>query len=126
MRTDAWAGLVFSAFIPAGIANVVVFSAIRLLGPTRITAFQFLVPFMAVLMGAAFLAEPVRLDQLLGGLVIVIGVAIARTDRVTAFGGWLAGAPARLKVRSNESRLRGAIPFEPATQAGEGEGPWTG
>ena len=86
---DAWAGLLFSAFVPAGIANVVVFSAIRLLGPTRITAYQFLVPFMAVLMGAAFLAEPVRLDQLLGGLVIVIGVAIARTDRVTAFGGWL-------------------------------------
>ena len=85
----AWAGLLFSAFIPAGIANVVVFSAIRLLGPTRITAFQFLVPFMAVLMGAAFLAEPVRVDQLLGGLVIVLGVAIARTDRVTAFGSWL-------------------------------------
>ncbi len=86
---DAWAGLLFSAFLPAGIANVVVFSAIRLLGPTRITAYQFLVPFMAVLMGAAFLAEPVRPDQLLGGLVIVVGVAIARTDRVTAFGGWL-------------------------------------
>lgn len=86
---DAWAGLAFSAFIPAGVANVVVFSAIKLLGPTRITAFQFLVPFLAVLMGAAFLAEPVRADQLLGGAVIVLGVAIARTDRVTAFGGWL-------------------------------------
>ena len=89
VTTDAWAGLLFSAFIPAGIANVVVFSAIRLLGPTRITAYQFLVPFMAVLMGAAFLAEPTRVDQLLGGIVIVLGVAIARTDRVTAFGGWL-------------------------------------
>ena len=86
---EAWAGLAFSAFLPAGIANVVVFSAIRLLGPTRITAFQFLVPFIAVLMGAAFLSEPVRVDQLLGGLIIVLGVAIARTDRVTAFGGWL-------------------------------------
>jgi drug/metabolite transporter (DMT)-like permease len=89
VSADAWAGLLFSAFIPAGIANVVVFSAIRLLGPTRITAYQFLVPFMAVLMGAAFLAEPVRLDQLLGGLIIILGVAIARVDRVTAFGGWL-------------------------------------
>lgn len=88
---EAWAGLLFSAFIPAGIANVVVFVAIRLLGPTRITAYQFLVPFMAVLMGAAFLAEPVRVDQLLGGLIIVLGVAISRTDRVTTFGGWLRG-----------------------------------
>ncbi|HET7182288.1 MAG TPA: DMT family transporter [Candidatus Limnocylindrales bacterium] len=86
---SAWAGLLFSAFIPAGIANVVVFNAIRLLGPTRITAFQFLVPFLAVLMGAVFLAEPVRADQLLGGAIIVLGVALMRTDRVTAFGGWL-------------------------------------
>jgi drug/metabolite transporter (DMT)-like permease len=44
---------------------------------------------MAVLMGAAFLAEPIRVDQLLGGAVIILGVAIARVDRVTTFGGWL-------------------------------------
>jgi drug/metabolite transporter (DMT)-like permease len=86
---EAWAGLAFSALVPAGIANVVVFSAIRLLGPTRITVFQFLVPFIAVLLGAALLSEPIRVEQLLGGLVIVLGVAITRSDRVTAFGGWL-------------------------------------
>jgi drug/metabolite transporter (DMT)-like permease len=89
VTNDAWAGLAFSAFLPAGVANVVVFNAIRLVGPTRITAYQFLVPFMAVVLGAVFLAEGVRVDQLLGGLVIVLGVAISRTDRVTAFGGWL-------------------------------------
>jgi drug/metabolite transporter (DMT)-like permease len=92
IRPDAWGGLAFSALIPAGIANVVVFSAIRLLGPTRITAYQFLVPFIAVLLGAAFLAEAVRVEQLIGGIVIVLGVAITRADRVTAFGGWLRGA----------------------------------
>jgi drug/metabolite transporter (DMT)-like permease len=86
---DAWAGLAFSAFIPAGLANVVVFSAIKLLGPTRITALQFLVPFIAVLLGAAFLAEPVRAGQLLGGTVIILGVVVTRSDRLTAFGGWL-------------------------------------
>jgi drug/metabolite transporter (DMT)-like permease len=89
VRGDAWAGLAFSAFLPAGVANVVVFNAIRLLGPTRITAYQFLVPFMAVILGAVFLSEGVRVDQLLGGLVIVLGVMISRVDRVTAFGGWL-------------------------------------
>jgi drug/metabolite transporter (DMT)-like permease len=89
---EAWAGLAFSAFIPAGVANVVVFSAIRLLGPTRIAAYQFLVPFIAVLLGAALLSEPVRVGQILGGIVIVLGVVITRADRVTAFGGWLRGA----------------------------------
>jgi len=89
ISTAAWGGLLFSAFIPAGLANVVVFNAIKLLGPTRITAYQFLVPFIAVLLGAAFLAEPVRVGQLVGGGVIVAGVVLARTDRITTFGGWL-------------------------------------
>jgi drug/metabolite transporter (DMT)-like permease len=89
IHTDAWAGLAFSAFIPAGIANVLVFSAIRLLGPTRVTVYQFLVPFIAVMLGAAFLSEPVRFEQLLGGAVIVLGLVVARSDRLTAFGGWL-------------------------------------
>jgi drug/metabolite transporter (DMT)-like permease len=88
---EAWAGLAFSAFIPAGIANVVVFNAVKLLGPTRIAAYQFLVPFIAVLLGAALLAEPVRIGQILGGIVIVLGVAITRADRITTFGGWLRG-----------------------------------
>jgi len=89
ISTAAWGGLLFSAFIPAGLANVVVFNAIKLLGPTRITAYQFLVPFIAVVLGAAFLSEPVRVGQLVGGGVIVAGVILARTDRITAFGGWL-------------------------------------
>jgi drug/metabolite transporter (DMT)-like permease len=74
----AWAGFAYSTLIPAGIANVVVFHGIRLLGPTRITALQILVPFFAVLMGAAFLDESVQPAQLAGGAVIVLGVAITR------------------------------------------------
>jgi drug/metabolite transporter (DMT)-like permease len=92
---SAWAGLAFSAFVPAGLANVVVFSAIKLLGPTRITAYQFLVPFIAVLLGAAFISEPVRVGQLIGGVVIVLGVVVTRSDRLTPFGGWLRPRPPR-------------------------------
>lgn len=77
----AWAGLLYSAAIPAGVANVVVFHAIRLLGPTRITAYQFLVPFIAVLLGAAFLSEPIRAEQIVGGAVIVAGVVLTRSGR---------------------------------------------
>lgn len=87
----AWAGLLYSSLIPAGLSNVLVFHAIRMLGPTRITAYQFFVPFMAVLMAAAFLFEPVRIEQLLGGLVIVLGVAVTRSDRAESFAAWLRG-----------------------------------
>jgi drug/metabolite transporter (DMT)-like permease len=78
VQPGAWAGLVYSAVIPAGICNVLVFHAIRLLGPTRITALQFLVPFIAVVMAAVALGEPITAPQLVGGGVIVLGVAISR------------------------------------------------
>jgi drug/metabolite transporter (DMT)-like permease len=73
-----WAAVVYSALLPAAIANVIVFQGVKLLGPTRITAFQFLVPAFAVLMGAAFLGEPVLLAQLVGGMVIVAGILVTR------------------------------------------------
>ena len=89
VTVGAWAGLAYSSLIPAGIANVVVFHGIRLLGPTRITALQFLVPFIAVLLGAAFLAEDVQPAQLAGGIVIVAGVAISRAFSIGGLAGRL-------------------------------------
>ncbi|HEY2917204.1 MAG TPA: DMT family transporter [Candidatus Limnocylindrales bacterium] len=78
VQPSAWAGLLYSALIPAGVSNVLIFHAIRLLGPTRITALQFLVPFATVVIAFVVLAEPIRTEQLVGGAVIVAGVAITR------------------------------------------------
>jgi drug/metabolite transporter (DMT)-like permease len=87
VSAGAWAGLAYAALIPAGIANVIVFHGIRLLGPTRITALQFLVPFIAVLLGAAFLDEAIKPAQLAGGAVIIVGVAISRAFSVGGLAG---------------------------------------
>jgi drug/metabolite transporter (DMT)-like permease len=73
------AAVLYSAFLSAGVSNVVVFHGVRLLGPTRITAFQFLVPAVAVALAAAFLAEPILPAQILGGAVIVGGILITRS-----------------------------------------------
>jgi drug/metabolite transporter (DMT)-like permease len=78
VQPSAWGGLLYSALIPAGVSNVVVFHAIRLLGPTRITALQFLVPFVAVVIAFVALAEPIQTPQLIGGAVIIAGVAVTR------------------------------------------------
>jgi drug/metabolite transporter (DMT)-like permease len=85
----AWAGLLYSALLAAGLANVLVFNAIRLLGPTRVTAFQFLVPFIAVILGALFLGESVRPEQVAGGIVIVLGVMLTRGGERLDLAGWL-------------------------------------
>lgn len=78
----ALAAVVYSGALAAGIANVLVFNAVRLVGPTRASAMQLLVPAGAVLLGAAFLAEAVSPAQVLGGLVIVAGVAMTRRAAV--------------------------------------------
>ena len=83
-----WGAVLYSAIVPAGLSNVVVFHGVKLLGPTRITAYQFLVPAFAVVLGATLLAEPVRIAQPIGGIVIVIGILVTRS------GGW-AGRPRR-------------------------------
>jgi drug/metabolite transporter (DMT)-like permease len=67
----------FCALLPAAAANVVLFSAIKVLGPTRVMLFQFLVPAFAVVLAAIFLGEAIVLGQVIGGLVIVLGILVA-------------------------------------------------
>ena len=71
-------GLLYSSLLAVAVANVVVFRAISLVGPTRIANFQFLVPAMAVGFAAVFLDEAILPAQVVGGLAIVSGIVIAR------------------------------------------------
>jgi len=81
-QADRWPSIVFavaySGLLAAAIANLVVFNGVRLLGPTRITALQSLVPALAVVLAFVILLEPIRPGQLLGGAIIVLGVALIR------------------------------------------------
>lgn len=70
--------VLYSGFLAAGVANVIVSNGIRVVGPTRTAAYQFLVPALAVVLAFVFLAEPIRPGQVIGGLVIVGGVLITR------------------------------------------------
>jgi drug/metabolite transporter (DMT)-like permease len=85
--------VVYAGTLAAGFSNVVVFHGLKLLGPTRVTAFQALVPALAVVLAAIFLGEPIRLVQIAGGIVILAGVALVRrgawpgTSRIRAEGG---------------------------------------
>jgi len=70
--------IVYSGTIGAGFANVVIFHGVKLLGPTRVTSFQALVPALAVVLAGLFLREAIRPIQVAGGLVILAGVALVR------------------------------------------------
>jgi len=71
----------YSGTLAAGFANVIVFHGLKLLGPTRVTAQQSLVPALAVVLAAVFLGEAIRPAQIAGGVVILGGVALLRRGR---------------------------------------------
>jgi drug/metabolite transporter (DMT)-like permease len=87
--------IVYAGALAAGISNVFVFNAIRLVGPTRVTTTQFLVPAGAVILGAWFLNEPIGLGQVIGGAIIVLGVWLTRRPAVM---------PRKVRARLSESR----------------------
>ena len=68
----------YSGIIAAAISNIVVFNGVRLLGPTRVTNIQTLIPAFAVVLAFLVLGEPIRLGQVVGGAIILGGVAITR------------------------------------------------
>ena len=70
--------VLYSGLLAAGISNVIVMNGIKVVGPTRTAALQFLVPALAVVLAAMFLAEPIRPGQVIGGVVIVAGVLLTR------------------------------------------------
>jgi drug/metabolite transporter (DMT)-like permease len=70
--------LLYTGLLAAGISNVIVMNGVKVVGPTRTAALQFLVPGLAVVFAAVFLSEPIRFGQVIGGVVIVAGVLLTR------------------------------------------------
>jgi drug/metabolite transporter (DMT)-like permease len=68
----------YSGILAAALANIIVFHGVRMLGPTRVTTVQALVPALAVVLAFIFLGEPIRIGQVIGGAIIVGGVALTR------------------------------------------------
>ncbi len=73
--------VMYAGLLSIALGNVVQFRAVQLIGPARTTAFQFLVPAMTVVLAAIFLHETIRIEQIVGGVVIVLGILIARRSR---------------------------------------------
>jgi O-acetylserine/cysteine efflux transporter len=76
---DVVGAIFYSGFLAAGIANVIVLNGVKVVGPTRTAALQFLVPALAVVLAALLLREAIRPGQVLGGLVIIAGIVLTRS-----------------------------------------------
>jgi drug/metabolite transporter (DMT)-like permease len=73
-----WAGLVFAVLGPLVLTNVLWFTAIDRVGPSRATMFANLQPFLAAVFALVILSEEMTAIQVAGGLLIGAGIVLAR------------------------------------------------
>ncbi|MDG0791722.1 DMT family transporter [Cohnella ginsengisoli] len=72
-----WAMLVFVALIAQGLAGLWWNQGISVAGASTSAMFMNIPPFVAILVAYAALGDPIRLTQIAGGALIVIGVAVS-------------------------------------------------
>jgi len=82
LSLDVLGAVLYSGMLAAGVSNVIVLNGVKVVGPTRTAALQFLVPALAVVLAFVFLREEIRPGQVLGGAIILGGVLITRRDFV--------------------------------------------
>jgi drug/metabolite transporter (DMT)-like permease len=76
LKADTLLGLAYLGLICSAAAYFLYFVALRALGSVTVTCFVNLVPVFGVLGAVVFLGERITADKLLGGLMILAGVAL--------------------------------------------------
>jgi drug/metabolite transporter (DMT)-like permease len=76
-----WACLVFATLGPLVLTNVLWFTAIDRVGPSRATLFTNLQPFLAAIFAVVILSESMTIVQVVGGALIGLGIVLARLRR---------------------------------------------
>jgi len=77
----AWAGFAFAVIGPLVLTNVLWFTAIDEVGPSRASLFANLQPFLAAIAALLLLDERLTAVQVVGGLAIAAGIVLARERR---------------------------------------------
>jgi drug/metabolite transporter (DMT)-like permease len=75
-----WLGLAYAVVGPLVLTNVLWFTAIRRVGPSRATLFGNLQPFLAVIFAVLLLSEGLGGLQVAGGVLIAVGIVIGRVE----------------------------------------------
>ena len=79
-----WLGLLFAIVGPLFLTNLLWFSAIRRIGPSRATLFANFQPFVAAVFAYLILSESLHWVQVIGGLTILLGIVLERRWRRSA------------------------------------------
>ena len=74
-----WGSLAYAVVFSGIVTNLLYFTAIGRVGPSRAAVYQYLQSFLAVLFAVVLLGEHVSLVQLLGGIVVVGSIVFGRS-----------------------------------------------
>ena len=77
----AWMWIVYIGLIPTACAFVFYIKAVDLIGSTRASVFQYLAPAVAVVLSFVFHLEGVTVYQIVGIILIVLGIELTRRSR---------------------------------------------
>jgi len=88
LSARAWAAVLFLGIGCSGIGYLAWFGALERLGASQVAAFLYLEPLVTLAAAALYLHEPVGLTTVLGGLIVLAGVALVQrpvpAERVSA------------------------------------------
>lgn len=76
---EAWFSLLWLGILGAGAAYALYFFIIQHWGATRTTMVTYLIPVVGVSAGVIFLSEPLTINILLGGVLILLGVYVVNS-----------------------------------------------
>lgn len=71
-----WLALIWLGLLGSCVAYVLFFTLLHNIGPTRTTTVTYTLPLFGVILGALFLNEPVYIQSIIGGLLIISGVLL--------------------------------------------------
>ncbi|WP_276307698.1 DMT family transporter [Alteromonas facilis] len=76
ISSNAWWQAIALALLCTGVAYILYFDLIASIGPAKAITVAYLVPLFGVIWGAIFLSERLSLPVYIGGLCIIVGVAL--------------------------------------------------
>jgi len=81
VTTAGWAAMAYAILATGLITNLLYFTAVGRIGPSRAALYQYVQAFLGVLFAVLLLGEQVTVVQLVGGAIVVASVIISRTSR---------------------------------------------
>jgi drug/metabolite transporter (DMT)-like permease len=71
-----WVALLWLGILGSGVAYILFFGLLHSIGPTRTSTVTYIPPIIGTLLGMIFLGEQITWQAVVGGLMVIVGIAV--------------------------------------------------